>query len=119
MSGQTEETSELREWVGKPLNPWQPETNPLRLAVLGKLAEELAECSAIVSRCIIQGIDESEPETKVLNREALEKELADVHATIADVMQHFNLRMGFMSTRIRLKREHLARWHKLLASGGS
>ena len=51
----------------KPLNPWQPERDPIRLAILGKLLEELAEAQAIVARCIIQGIDESEPVTGVHN----------------------------------------------------
>lgn len=51
------------------LNPWHPMTDAINLAHLGKLAEELNECGAAVARCIIQGIDGSEPVTGKPNRE--------------------------------------------------
>lgn len=105
---------QLREWVEKPLNPWLPERDAIRLAVLGKFAEELAECSAIVARCVIQGIDEAEPVTGKPNRLALENEIADIIATAEDTARLFGLREDYIDTRADLKRKHLARWHDLL-----
>lgn len=95
-------------------SPWQPEQDKLRLALLGKLAEELNEAGAIVARCIIQGIDESEPMTRRLNKWALENELADVQATTNLVVQHFFLDRERMATRVARKIQHLTGWHKLL-----
>lgn len=46
------------EGVWDDARPWHPEKDAVRLKHLGKLAEELNECGAAVSRCIIQGIDE-------------------------------------------------------------
>lgn len=64
------------------LNPWIPMSKPIDIKHLGKLAEELGEASSAVARCLIQGIDESEPVTGKLNRQWLEDELADVCANI-------------------------------------
>lgn len=50
-------------------NPWHPISDPVDLKHLGKLSEELGECSAAVARCIIQGIDECEPVTGKINRQ--------------------------------------------------
>lgn len=41
--------------------PWRPIQSPIDLKHLGKFGEELGECQAAVSRCIIQGIREKEP----------------------------------------------------------
>jgi hypothetical protein len=102
----------------KALNPWQPERDPVRLAVLGKLAEELGEAGAIVARCIIQGIDESEPVTKVANREALTKELADVWATGTMAIELFGLSSADIARRVERKIQHLRAWHKLIGTCG-
>lgn len=62
------------------INPWHPEADPVRLAALGKLAEELTEAASRVSRCIIQGIDELDPESGRSNRDELGREMADIRA---------------------------------------
>lgn len=98
----------------KALNPWQPEADPVRIAVLGKLAEELAECAAAVARCQIQGIDEREPVTGKLNREWLWQEIADVAATTRMAVEHFGLSEHVMNVRARRKMDHLHRWHELI-----
>jgi hypothetical protein len=99
----------------KALNPWRPITDAQQLRVLGKLGEELGEASAIVSRCIIQGVDEAEPVTGKLNRVALENELADVLATIRQTVQHYGLDEARMAERGERKRAHLEAWADLIA----
>lgn len=103
----------------KALNPWQPERDPLALAVLGKLAEELAEASAIVARCIIQGIAESEPVTGKPNADALENELADVAATMFMVIDHYGLNRMRMDRRRDRKIAHLQAWHQMITEAVS
>lgn len=98
----------------KPLNPWVPERDPLALAVLGKLAEELGEASQMVARCIIQGIGESEPVTGKPNRHALEDEIADILATTTMAVEHFGLDLPRISDRRFKKIQHLTRWHGLI-----
>jgi NTP pyrophosphatase (non-canonical NTP hydrolase) len=97
----------------KPPNPWHPMSDPVDLKHLGKLGEELGECSAAVSRCIIQGIDEAEPVTGKINREWLEDEVADVIANIGLVMEHFNLNVDRIERRSFTKVDQLKAWHKL------
>lgn len=97
-----------------PPSPWQPEQDKVRLAALGKLGEELAECMAIVSRCIIQGIDEREPVTGALNRTELEKEIADVAAGLKVVTDLFDLNRDGMHDRAVRKEKHLLAWRRLL-----
>lgn len=96
------------------LNPWRPMSKPIDLKHLGKLAEELGEASSAVARCVIQGIDESEPITGKLNREWLEDELADVFANIDLVVQHFRLNSDRMAERAERKKKHLRGWHSML-----
>ena len=72
-----------------PPSAWHPTTNKVDLAHLGKLGEELAECAAAASRCIIQGIDEAHPVTGKTNRQWLEEEIADVVAMIDHTVNHF------------------------------
>jgi NTP pyrophosphatase (non-canonical NTP hydrolase) len=93
-------------------NPWKPEQSPLALMHLGKLGEELGEAQAAVSRCIIQGINESEPETHKPNKQWLEDELADVMVNIHLVIDYFRLDQKRMSGRTYKKMEHLKQWHK-------
>lgn len=95
-------------------SPWQPETNKLRLAILGKLGEELGEAGAIVNRCVIQGIEESEPVTGRVNAVALTEEIADVLAAADIAIDHFRLDRGAINLRIARKRDHLKGWHKLI-----
>lgn len=103
----------------KPLNAWQPEQDALNLAVLGKALEEMGEASAMLGRCVIQGIEEAEPVTGKPNREALENELADVAATTAMLIDHFGLDADRMGARVEAKIAHLRRWHALIGPAGS
>ena len=96
------------------LNPWFPTTDLLALAILGKALEETGEATSALARCLIQGIDESEPVTAKPNREWLEDELADNAATFAYVVRHFGLNEDRMNARADAKMAHLERWHGLI-----
>lgn len=96
-------------------SPWVPMTKLIDLKHLGKLGEELNECGAAVSRCIIQGIEESEPVTLKPNREWLEDEIADVLANIYLVQKHFKLNQEKILARRERKITHLTRWHNMLS----
>lgn len=98
-------------------DPWQPEQDRINLAVLGKMGEELGECVTVTNRCIIQGIDEREPETGVLNREWLMDEIADVIAAIRTGVAHFGLDQQSIDERVQTKIAHLQAWHKMLRDG--
>lgn len=95
-----------------PPSPWKPDRNTLNLAILGKLSEELSEAGAAAARCIIQGIDESEPTTGKVNRQWLEEELADALATISMTIHHFNLNLATLDARTARKVKHLKGWHE-------
>lgn len=95
------------------MNPWHPITNKVDLKHLGKLGEELGECSAAVSRCIIQGIDAAEPVTGKVNRDWLEDEIADVLANIALVMSRMKLDRIKVEKRAEAKAKQLRTWHRM------
>jgi len=90
-------------------NPWQPITDATDLKYIGKLIEELGELSSALSRCIIQGIDETEPTTGKINRQWIEEELSDVKVNMQLVMDRFDLH--YMMDRINTKRIRLKQWH--------
>lgn len=92
-------------------NPWHPITNQLTLKHLGKLGEECNELGAAIFRCIIQGIDEVEPETGKPNRIWLQEEIADVEANLKLVKGHLELDEGAINERMRRKIAHLMGWH--------
>lgn len=96
------------------VSPWVPMTRPIDLKHLGKLNEELSECGAAVSRCVIQGINEMEPVTDKVNRRWLEEEIADVLANVEMVMEHFGLDRDFIAMRRIRKKNNLRRWHMML-----
>lgn len=98
----------------KPPSPWRPETDLLRLAVLGKLIEELGECVSAATRCVIQGIDESEPISGKPNRQWLEDEIADVEAMTELAKNHFGLDRYEISRRRDRKIGHKTEWHQLI-----
>ena len=98
----------------KPPSPWQPTTDKLELAVLGKLLEELGELSSIVARCIIQGWDADEPITGKPNKQALCEEIADVRANIEHVINHLQLDTWFIKNRKDKKYNYVAKWHNML-----
>jgi hypothetical protein len=96
------------------MNPWVPMTNLLDLKVIGKLGEELNEAGAAIFRCIIQGINESQPVTGKINRTWLEDELADVRANYELAMEHFQLDSERMRGRIDSKKAQLHAWHAMV-----
>jgi len=100
--------------AGLPLNPWVPMSDALALKHLGKFGEELGECSAAVSRCIIQGVDEAEPVTGKPNRQWLSEEVADLLANAELVIDHFGLDREFIAARANRKMVHLSAWHAML-----
>lgn len=95
------------------VNPWHPMTDMIDLKTLGKLGEELSECAAAASRCIIQGINEVEPETGKPNKRWLEDEIADVLANILLTMDRFDLDPQYINDRRARKFAMLRAWHKL------
>lgn len=97
---------------------WIPEQNLKRLAVLGKLIEELCEAGARAARCIIQGIDESDPKTRQINREALQEEIADVIALAHVNIKFFDLDKDAIMRRAVEKEEHKEAWIALLDEDG-
>lgn len=94
-------------------NPWHPMTNAIDLKHLGKLAEECGELSSAISRCIIQGVYEKEPETKKQNKQWLTEEIADVFANINLVISHFDLDEEFITKRAKDKAARLKTWHDM------
>jgi len=96
------------------MNPWHPMTKTIDLKHLGKLIEELGECTAAAARCLIQGIDEREPVTGKLNRYWLEEEIADVMANLALVQIHFGLNEARIIARADDKMAKLRIWHGML-----
>ena len=101
-----------RKWTDDP-NPWTPMTEPQDIQVLGKFAEELGECVSVCARCLIQGIDETEPSTGKSNRVWLEEEIADVLANLLLTCDRYNLDMVAIDKRVIFKMEYLKRWHNL------
>lgn len=97
---------------------WIPTTDPVDLAHLGKLGEETAELSAIVSRIIIQGIDENDPETNKPNRQALAEEIADVFAMAELAIDRFDLDFKMISLRRSRKVQMKREWHRMLKETG-
>lgn len=63
------------------ISPWIPERDPVIVAALGKMAEELSECAGRAARSIIQGLDGVDPDTGNTNDYELAREMADVYAT--------------------------------------
>jgi NTP pyrophosphatase (non-canonical NTP hydrolase) len=94
-------------------NPWHPITDPVDLKHLGKLGEEASELGAAVSRCIIQGLMEREPETGKLNAVWLQEEIADVLANIELVITHFELHEPTIIERAQRKARMLRKWHAM------
>ncbi len=97
-----------------PPSPWLPCIDRRDLAALGKLGEELSECLSATQRCIIQGPDESEPETGKPNLQWLTEEIADVLTTIDIVIDWFELSGEKIANRVALKSAYLLKWHRML-----
>ena len=90
--------------------PWKPEQDPAQVKVLGKLAEELGECSSIAARCIIQGYMELEPTTQKLNKMALQEEIADVMACMEVAINALGLDRWKILERANSKSSSLGKW---------
>jgi hypothetical protein len=97
--------------------PWIPISDPVDLKHLGKLGEELNECGAATSRCIIQGLDGLEPVTGKPNRLWLQDEIADVLANAELVIARFGLDQRAIDDRKALKLAKLSTWHSEAANG--
>ena len=96
-------------------NPWHPMRDPADIRHLGKLLEELGECTAAVSRCLIQGIDEHEPVTGKPNRQWLREELADVLANVRLVANRFFVEeLDMIEVRAAKKQQQLQKWHAMV-----
>jgi len=91
--------------------PWTPTTNSKDVKILGKLGEELGECQSAVMRCLIQGIDEMNPETGVSNRRWLEDEIADVMACMDLACENYNLNWTRILQRLMKKKKLMEQWH--------
>lgn len=91
-------------------SPWQPMAEPLALKVLGKFLEELGECTAATSRCLIQGIDGAEPVTGKPNHEWLEDEIADVLSTLSTAIAVFGLNHDRIDERAKTKSCFISKW---------
>lgn len=100
------------------INPWHVETCPLRKRHLGKTLEELGELTAVVARCMIQGIDEVDPSSGKTNRLRLEEELSDVHAQMIMLEELFKLDPYFITERSLQKKLYMRRWNELLIKQG-
>ena len=99
------------------ISPWKPDTDPRNLRPLGKCVEEICEAGAILARCIIQGIEESEPVTGKPNRQAVQEELADVQATTEILIEHFALDRTAIAVRAMEKKARLKAWFDMMESG--
>jgi len=93
------------------VNPWNPMSDPVDKKHIGKLLEELGECTQAAARCLIQGIDEAEPTTGKINREWLEDELADVLANYTLCADRFTLDTSRIGVRAFEKMKQLREWH--------
>ncbi|WP_234907379.1 hypothetical protein [Rhizobium rhizogenes] len=61
---------------------WKPEPDVIIHQALGKACEEASELANILARCLIQGLDQSEPVSGKPNRQALFEEIADLDAAV-------------------------------------
>ncbi|MGM5087570.1 hypothetical protein ACD589_12835 [Rhizobium sp. 814_E9_N1_1] len=91
---------------------WKPEPDVLIHQALGKAGEEASELAAILFRCTIQGLDESDPGTGKWNRKALFDEIADVLA--ATEWLRGIVGDGLDQARVDRKLAGFRRWQKML-----
>ncbi len=92
------------------MSKWQHTTNPLHIRRLGKTGEELAELAAVVSRCLIQGLDEIDPSSGKTNRQRLIDETADVRAQLNCNDRAFGLPLAEIAARVAKKEAWMAEW---------
>lgn len=104
-------TEEIKNYT---LNPWHPMDKPVDIKVIGKFLEEMGEGVAASARCLIQGIEEKEPITGKVNKDWLEDEIADMHANLQLVIEHFHLDSSKILERSLAKKARLKNWHDML-----
>lgn len=96
------------------VSPWQPMQDKQDLKVLGKLLEELGELTSATARCLIQGIDETEPTTGKPNRQWLEEEVADVLACLDMLLIRCDIRGNHIEERHDRKLKRLRTWLEMM-----
>lgn len=103
-------------------NPWRAEPDPVKLAILGKLSEELGELQAAVARCIIQGLDGVHPVTGKPNIDWLCEEKTDVENMLFFLGEELSLFLAIdgsddaaMTERRKKKQAHIQQWLDSLA----
>lgn len=100
-------------------SPWRAEPDPIKLAILGKLAEELGELQAAVARCIIQGVDGVHPVTGKPNIDWLREEKVDVENMILhldNILPYTEEAEEAEHKRFGIKCDHILDWLSLLES---
>lgn len=95
------------------LTKWIPTTDLSQLRRLGKLSEELGELQAVAARCIIQGIDETDPASGQVNRLRLLNEIADVIAQCNVTVDAFKLDEQQLIDRILDKQRQMREWESM------
>ena len=99
---------------------WKPEADVVLHQALGKCAEECAELSQALARCLIQGFHEAEPVTRKLNRTHLLEETADLKAALRWLFGVLDEPFKGESERERRKFDGFKRWQAMLeAEGGA
>ena len=93
---------------------WKPEPDVVLHQALGKLAEECAELSQALARCLIQGYREEEPATQKLNRTQLMEEVADVKAAMRWLFDVIDEPFKGESSRERRKFAGFKCWQAML-----
>lgn len=96
---------------GDLISPWHPTTNTQELKVGLKFLEELGESVSAMARCLMQGINESQPVTGKLNREWLQDEIADVIGNAHLVIEWYDLDREAIEQRATRKKVGLRIWH--------
>ena len=98
------------------ITPWHVETNAALLRRFGKLGEELGELQAVVCRCIIQGLEETDPSSGKTNRQRLTEELADVEAQMECTRVALGLDKNEIYKRVLKKIEGMIDWENSMDS---
>lgn len=91
---------------------WKPEPDVLIHQALGKACEEATELANILARCLIQGLNESEPVTRKPNRQALFEEIADLDAAVQWLRELVN--DEYDEARADRKLNGFRRWQRML-----
>lgn len=94
------------------ITAWMPETDQHINAVLSKLGEEANELAGRACRCIAQGPDGIDPESGRTNRAELSREVSDVMACMAMLVEYLDVRPD--DDRIAKKYSGYQEWHRLI-----